>query len=153
MQRWSYKSNQVDSRYSITYTRVQCNWHATYLYHDLNRQNFPGIFANIKSELQCKTINQKRRDGWYDSASTIFIYGYRAQLRGLDLDSEGKLSRLLIVNPTSVQMIRTWPYIVLIDATYKTNKQKWPLCEIIGMTPTNHNFLVAFCLMWDDAAV
>ena len=42
---------------------------------------------------------------------------------------------------------------MLIDTTYKTNKQKWPLCEIIGITPTNHNFLVAFCLMRDEAAV
>ncbi|XP_057544563.1 protein FAR-RED ELONGATED HYPOCOTYL 3-like [Amaranthus tricolor] len=70
-----------------------------------------------------------------------------------DLDNEGQLSRLLIANPTSIQMIRTWPYVVLIDTTYKTNKQKWPLCEVIGMTPTNHNFLVAFCLMRDEAAV
>ncbi|XP_057527484.1 protein FAR-RED IMPAIRED RESPONSE 1-like isoform X1 [Amaranthus tricolor] len=70
-----------------------------------------------------------------------------------DLDIEGQLSRLLIANPTSIQMIRTWPYVVLIDTTYKTNKQKRPLCEVIGMTPTNHNFLVAFCLMRDEAAV
>ena len=44
-----------------------------------------------------------------------------------DLDSEGKLIQLLIANPTSILMIRTWPYVVLIDTTYKTNKQKWPL--------------------------
>ena len=70
-----------------------------------------------------------------------------------DLDSEGKLSRILIVNPTSIQMIRTWPYVVLKDTTYKTNKQNWPLCEIIGMTPTNHKFLAAFCLMRDETAM
>ena len=69
-----------------------------------------------------------------------------------DLDGEGQLCRLLIANPISIQMIRTWPHVVLIDTTYKTNKPKWPLCEIIGMTPTNHNFLVAFCLMRDEAA-
>ena len=40
-----------------------------------------------------------------------------------DLDSEGQLSRLLIANPTSIQMIRMWPYVVLIDTTYKTNKK------------------------------
>ncbi|XP_057518331.1 uncharacterized protein LOC130799241 [Amaranthus tricolor] len=68
-----------------------------------------------------------------------------------DVDSEGQLSRLLIANPTSIQMIRSWPHVVLIDTTYKTNKQKWPQCEIIGMTPTNHNFLVAFYLMRDEA--
>ncbi|XP_057515687.1 PKS-NRPS hybrid synthetase cheA-like [Amaranthus tricolor] len=70
-----------------------------------------------------------------------------------DLDSEGELSRLLVANPTSIQMKRTWPYVVLKDTTYKINKQKWSLCEVIGMTPTNHNFLVAFCLMRDEAAV
>ena len=69
------------------------------------------------------------------------------------MDSEGELSRLLLANPTSIQMIRMWSYVVLIDKTYKTNKQKWPLCEIIGMTSTNHNFLVVFCLMRDEAAV
>ena len=68
-----------------------------------------------------------------------------------DLDSEGQLSRLLIANPTSIQMIHTWSYVVLIDTTYKTNKQKWLLCEIIGITLTNHNFLVAFYLMRDEA--
>ena len=70
-----------------------------------------------------------------------------------DLDSEGQLSRLFIANPTSIQMIRSWPHLGLINTTYKMNKQKWPLCEIIGMTLTNHNFLVAFCLMRDEAYV
>ena len=42
---------------------------------------------------------------------------------------------------------------MLIDTTYKTNKQKWSLCEVIGMTPTNHNFLVAFCFIRDETVV
>ena len=70
-----------------------------------------------------------------------------------DLDIDRDLSRLLVANPTSIQMICTWPYVVLIDTTYKTNKEKWPMCDAIGMTPTNHNFLVAFCLMRDEAVV
>ena len=41
----------------------------------------------------------------------------------IDFDSEGQLSRLLIANSTFIQMKRTWPYVVLIDTTYKTNKQ------------------------------
>ena len=40
-----------------------------------------------------------------------------------DLDSEGDLSRLLVANPTSIQIIRMWSYVVLIDTTYKTNKK------------------------------
>ena len=71
----------------------------------------------------------------------------------IDLDSKGDLSRLLVANPTLIQMMRTWSYVLLIDTTYKTNKQKWPLREDIGMTSTNHNFLVAFYLMRDEAAV
>ena len=84
--------------------------------------------------------------------NTFFIWP-QSYVVWTDLDSEVQLSRLLIANPTSMQMIRSWPHVVLIDTTYKTNKQKWPLCKIIGMTPTNHNFLVAFCLMRDEAAM
>ncbi|KAI5680699.1 hypothetical protein M9H77_01926 [Catharanthus roseus] len=32
------------------------------------------------------------------------------------------LSDIVIAHPTSIAMIRTWPYILIIDTTYKTNK-------------------------------
>ncbi|KAI5677821.1 hypothetical protein M9H77_08771 [Catharanthus roseus] len=40
-------------------------------------------------------------------------------------------------------MIRTWPYVLIMDTTYKTNKYNMPLLEAVGMTPTGKNFTVA----------
>lgn len=68
----------------------------------------------------------------------------------MDMGNDGKLIRLLMVNPTTIQFMRTWPHVILIDTTYITNNKKWLLRDIVGMTPTNHNFLVVFCLMRDE---
>ncbi|KAI5663968.1 hypothetical protein M9H77_23291 [Catharanthus roseus] len=32
------------------------------------------------------------------------------------------LSDIVIAHPTSITMIRTWPYVLIMDTTYKTNK-------------------------------
>ncbi|KAI5647958.1 hypothetical protein M9H77_33963 [Catharanthus roseus] len=32
------------------------------------------------------------------------------------------LSDIVVAHPTSIAMIRTWPYILIMDTTYKTNK-------------------------------
>ncbi|KAI5663166.1 hypothetical protein M9H77_22489 [Catharanthus roseus] len=41
----------------------------------------------------------------------------------------------IVVAPTSIQIMRMWPYILVMDMTYKTNKYNMPLLEIVGMTP------------------
>ncbi|KAI5668361.1 hypothetical protein M9H77_18214 [Catharanthus roseus] len=32
------------------------------------------------------------------------------------------LSDIVVAHPTSIAMLRTWPYVLIIDTTYKTNK-------------------------------
>ncbi|KAI5677594.1 hypothetical protein M9H77_08544 [Catharanthus roseus] len=32
------------------------------------------------------------------------------------------LSDIVVAHPTSIAMIRTWPYVLIMDTTYKTNK-------------------------------
>ena len=114
----------------------------------LIRQSFPSFFASMN---QIYNVRQSIRNEEMEGRTPLQHYLYMAPAHNYmvwtHLDSEGQLSRLLNANPTSIQMIRMWSYVVLIDTKYKTNKQKWPLCEIIGMTPTNNKFLVAFCLM------
>lgn len=38
-----------------------------------------------------------------------------------------------------------------MDCTYKTNRYKIPLLEIIGLTPVGKNFLVAFVFMSNES--
>ncbi|KAI5652680.1 hypothetical protein M9H77_29867 [Catharanthus roseus] len=40
-------------------------------------------------------------------------------------------------------MIRTWPYVLIMNTTYKTNKYNMPLLEAVGMTLLGKNFTVA----------
>jgi MULE transposase-like protein len=118
------------------------------------RENFPDYFPSMSQIYNIRqALRREEMDGRTPLQHCLYLATEKNYIVWTDLDSDGQLTRLLIANPISIQMIRTWPYVVLIDTTYKTNKAKWPLCEIIGMTPTNHNFLVAFCLMRDEAAV
>ncbi|KAI5676693.1 hypothetical protein M9H77_07643 [Catharanthus roseus] len=57
------------------------------------------------------------------------------------------LSDIVVAHPTSIAMIRTWPYVLIMDTTYKTNKYKMLLLEFVGMTLTGKNFTVATTFM------
>ncbi|KAI5671022.1 hypothetical protein M9H77_11386 [Catharanthus roseus] len=50
------------------------------------------------------------------------------------------LSDIVVAHPTSIAMIRTWLYVLIMDTTYKTNKYNMSLLECVGMTPTGKNF-------------
>ncbi|KAI5676121.1 hypothetical protein M9H77_07071 [Catharanthus roseus] len=58
------------------------------------------------------------------------------------------LSDIVAAHLTSIAMIRTWPYVLIMDTTYKTNKYNMPLLECVGMTPTGKNFTVATAFMF-----
>ncbi|KAI5662820.1 hypothetical protein M9H77_22143 [Catharanthus roseus] len=60
------------------------------------------------------------------------------------------LSDIVVAYPTSIAMIRTWPYVLIMDTTYKTNKYNMPLLEAVGMTSTGKNFTVATTFMCNE---
>lgn len=47
----------------------------------------------------------------------------------------------------SLQMLRTFPHVLIMDCTYKTNRYRFPLFEIVGITSTEQTFNVAFVYM------
>ncbi|KAI5656527.1 hypothetical protein M9H77_25320 [Catharanthus roseus] len=57
------------------------------------------------------------------------------------------LSDIVIAHPISIAMIRMWPYVLIMDTMYKTNKYNMPLLEAVGITPKN--FIVATAFMQD----
>ncbi|KAI5671293.1 hypothetical protein M9H77_11657 [Catharanthus roseus] len=50
------------------------------------------------------------------------------------------LSDIVVAHPTSIEMLRTWPYV------------QYALLEIVGMTPTSKNFTVASAFMRNEQA-
>ena len=49
-----------------------------------------------------------------------------------------------MVHPVSIDILRAFPNVLIMDCTYKTNKYRCPLLEIVGVTSTNLTFSVAF---------
>ncbi|KAI5670693.1 hypothetical protein M9H77_11057 [Catharanthus roseus] len=60
------------------------------------------------------------------------------------------LSDIVVAHPTSIAMIRTWSYVLIMDTTYKTNKYNMQLLEAVEMTPTGKNFTVAIAFMCNE---
>nr|XP_011463603.1 PREDICTED: protein FAR1-RELATED SEQUENCE 2-like [Fragaria vesca subsp. vesca] len=51
----------------------------------------------------------------------------------------------------SLQILRTFPHVLIMDCTYKTNRYRFPLFEIVGITCTKKTFNVAFVYMSKEA--
>ncbi|XP_065879243.1 uncharacterized protein [Euphorbia lathyris] len=60
------------------------------------------------------------------------------------------VTHLFMAHPTSITLFRSYYLFVGMDSTYKTNKYKMSFFEIIGMTPSNKNFLIAYAIMKDE---
>ncbi|MBW0592494.1 hypothetical protein O181_132209 [Austropuccinia psidii MF-1] len=62
-------------------------------------------------------------------------------------DSEGHITSLFFTHPLAIKLFHGFPHVILMDCTYKTNKYKMPLFNIVGFSSTNKTFSRAFCLM------
>ncbi|KAL7233195.1 hypothetical protein ACSBR1_016929 [Camellia fascicularis] len=54
---------------------------------------------------------------------------------------------LFFAHPTSLNLLRAFPKVLLMDCTYKTNRYRLPLLEIVGVTSTDMTFSVAFAYL------
>ena len=54
---------------------------------------------------------------------------------------------LFFAHPTSLNLLHAFPKVLLMDCTYKTNRYRLPLLEIVGVTSTDMTFSVAFAYL------
>ncbi|XP_062014181.1 uncharacterized protein LOC133730645 [Rosa rugosa] len=54
-------------------------------------------------------------------------------------------------HPFSLQMLHTFPHVLIMDCTYKINMYRFLLFEIVGITCTEQTFNVAFVYMSKEA--
>ncbi|XP_057424437.1 protein FAR1-RELATED SEQUENCE 5-like [Lotus japonicus] len=52
---------------------------------------------------------------------------------------------LFWAHPDAVRLFNTFPHVVIMDCTYKTNRYQIPLLEMVGLTSTGLTFSIAFC--------
>ncbi|XP_050233242.1 PKS-NRPS hybrid synthetase cheA-like [Mercurialis annua] len=65
-------------------------------------------------------------------------------------EDTGVVTHLFMGHLDLVRLLHSYYWIIGIDSTYKTNKYKLPFFEIIGMTPSNKNFIIADAIMKDE---
>lgn len=123
--------------------------------HESLRLNFVEDNPTRQHVYNC---NSKMRvdDSEWRSVMQYFIHlvdkgGYQ---KWMCFDSETHAAtHIFVAHPTSINLLRTFPWVLLMDSTYKINKYSMPLFEIVGVTPTNKNFLVGAALMIDETVV
>ena len=76
----------------------------------------------------------KARDEFLDGLYEL-LEGAIRYLRVLSNDS-GEIKCLFVAHPSYIAFARRYPYILMIDCTYKTNRHMMPMLNIFGITAT-----------------
>jgi histone-lysine N-methyltransferase SETD2 len=58
-----------------------------------------------------------------------------------------RVKDLFFAHPISIEILRAFPQVLIMDCTYKTNRYRLPLLEIVGVTSTNLTFSVALAYL------
>ncbi|KAK2369948.1 protein FAR1-RELATED SEQUENCE [Trifolium repens] len=76
---------------------------------------------------------------------------YVFKFRPDDLDDKSIVVKdIFFAHPTSVALFNTFPSVLLMDSTYKTNRYGRPLFEMVGSTSTGLTFNVAFAFLTNE---
>ncbi|XP_074300790.1 protein FAR1-RELATED SEQUENCE 5-like [Silene latifolia] len=65
-----------------------------------------------------------------------------------EINSETKdITNVFMAHPGFVKLFRAYPYVVIMDSTYKTNMYNNPVIEMVGVTPNGSSFLIACSML------
>ncbi|KAM6513523.1 hypothetical protein FALCPG4_18956 [Fusarium falciforme] len=70
--------------------------------------------------------------------------GFWSQIR---LDESSRVTAVLFAHPTSLAYLKLYPEVLILDCTYKTNKYKMPLLDIVGVDACQRSFCIAFAFL------
>ena len=62
-------------------------------------------------------------------------------------DENGHLTHLCFAYPASIMLSRSYSNVFVMDCTYKTNKYKMPLLDVVGVSSFNTSFYSCFAFM------
>ena len=63
------------------------------------------------------------------------------------LDTSDIVKDIFWAHPDAIKLLNLFHIVLVLDSTYKTNKYRLPLLEIVGVTPTDLTFSVAFAYL------
>jgi MULE transposase domain len=63
------------------------------------------------------------------------------------VDENHRVEAVLFAHPDSLAYLQSYPELLLLDCTYKTNRFGMPLLDIIGIDGSNRSFCIAFAFL------
>lgn len=115
------------------------------------RQNNPLISTTSRDIYNIRTrLRQENLRGRTSIQALIeelkkgqFEYDYK-------YDSDGHVTHLFFSHYKSIELVRSYSSVLLMDCTYKTNKFKMPLLNVVSVTSFNTTFFVCFVFIKDE---
>jgi hypothetical protein len=95
------------------------------------KRNLKGEMTELQQLLKCLEDNR-------------YFHKFRTD------DESSTLQDIFWAHPDSVKLFNTFPTVLLMDSTYKTNRYKMPLFEIVGVTSTELSFNVGFAFLKNE---
>lgn len=77
-------------------------------------------------------------------ADQLFKEGFWSQFQ---TGPDGRVKAVLFAHPDSVAYLQSYPDVLILDCTYKTNKYRMPLLDLIGVDSCQRSFCVAFAFL------
>ncbi|GAU27955.1 hypothetical protein TSUD_146730 [Trifolium subterraneum] len=90
---------------------------------------------------------RKRKSKKEDTATRKTLCPFRLRER---LVTRQLYKTLFWAHPESIKLFNTFPTVLMMDSTYKTNKYKMPLFEIVGVTSTEESYNVGFAYIANE---
>src|SRR3954467_14475889 len=115
---------------------------------DLKRKK-PDSVSNIKQVYNerhnLKVLNMGPRSEMQQLLKLLGDNNYVSSFR----TSEDKVivRDIFWTHPESIKLFNTFPTVIFMDSTYKTNKNRLPLLEIVGVTSTDKTYSVGFAFL------
>ncbi|RKK07652.1 hypothetical protein BFJ66_g17655 [Fusarium oxysporum f. sp. cepae] len=63
------------------------------------------------------------------------------------IDKDYRMQSIIFAHPESIEFTRSYPEILIVDCTYKTNKFKMPLLDMVGVDASGNTFCIAFAYL------
>lgn len=77
-------------------------------------------------------------------ANELEAEGFWSRIR---FDEDGRVTAVLFAHPESLTYLKSYPDILILDCTYKTNKYRMPLLDIVGVDACQRSFCIAFAFL------
>jgi Ni2+-binding GTPase involved in maturation of urease and hydrogenase len=111
--------------------------------HIAIRHQFPEVPINITDIFNTKGKKQAENDQGLSAIQAMARDMGDAFYFHYSVDEVNRLLNLIFIEKASLDLLRRWPYTILLDATYKTNKFGMYLVDIVGMTGSGKTFIIA----------